>query len=241
MEPKVGMAFVERAMKKNQDIVGVIFIMTIDQSQLSTSNTPFDMIDKHSAVRGEKEILFTVHAVFRVVEMKQTAKNNRLWEVRLTITDDNDPQISTLTNRIKEEVRDSTGWHRMGKLVLTVGHFDQAEELYQELLKNASTENDRAHTYHQLGYLKNDQGKYPEAVKFYKKALAMKRKILPGDDASLALTHNNIGGVYDNMGEYSKTLSYVEKALNILRKSLPSTHPHIKSVMNSIVAVKKKL
>ncbi|CAF1083412.1 unnamed protein product, partial [Rotaria magnacalcarata] len=31
MEPKVGMEFVERALHKNQDIVGVIFIMTIDQ------------------------------------------------------------------------------------------------------------------------------------------------------------------------------------------------------------------
>ncbi|CAF2061949.1 unnamed protein product [Rotaria magnacalcarata] len=60
MEPKVGMEFIERAMKKNQDIVGVIFIMTIDQSKISTSNTPFAMIDEHSAVRGEKEILFTM-------------------------------------------------------------------------------------------------------------------------------------------------------------------------------------
>ncbi|CAM4988599.1 unnamed protein product, partial [Rotaria socialis] len=31
MERKVGMEFVERTMKKNEDIVGAIFIMTIDQ------------------------------------------------------------------------------------------------------------------------------------------------------------------------------------------------------------------
>ncbi|CAF4499457.1 unnamed protein product [Rotaria magnacalcarata] len=117
------------------------------------------MIDEHSAIPSEQEILFTMHTVFRVVEMKQTAKNNRLWEVQLTITDDNDPQLSTLTNRIKEEVRGTTGWHRMGQLMLKVGHFDQAEELYQELLKNASTDSDRAFIYHMLGMLKNDQGK----------------------------------------------------------------------------------
>ncbi|CAF4333312.1 unnamed protein product, partial [Rotaria magnacalcarata] len=102
--PKVGMEFVERTMKKNPDVVGVIFIMTIDQSKLSTSNTPFAKIDEHSAIPSEQEILFTMHTVFHVVEMKQTAKNNRLWEVQLTITDDNDPQLSTLTNRIKEEI-----------------------------------------------------------------------------------------------------------------------------------------
>ncbi|CAF4238028.1 unnamed protein product, partial [Rotaria magnacalcarata] len=94
MERKVGMEFVERTMKKNPDVVGVIFIMTIDQSKISTSNTPFAMIDDYTAIKGEQEILFTMHTVFRVVEMKQTAKNNRLWEVQLTITDDNDPQLS---------------------------------------------------------------------------------------------------------------------------------------------------
>ncbi|CAF1399460.1 unnamed protein product, partial [Rotaria magnacalcarata] len=144
--------------------------------------------------------------------MKQTANNNRLWEVQLAITDDNDPQLSTLTNRIKEEVQGSTGWHRMGQLMLKVGHSNQAEELYQELLKNASTDSKRAHIYHQLGWLKGDQGKYPEAVKFYEKSLEIKRKTLPEDYASLATSYNNIGGVYNNMGEYSKALEFYEKA-----------------------------
>ncbi|CAF1432133.1 unnamed protein product, partial [Rotaria magnacalcarata] len=237
MEPKVAMEFVERTMKKNPDAVGVIFIMTIDQSKLSTSNTPFAMIDEHSAVRGEKEILFTMHTVFRVVEMKQTAKNNRLWEVQLIITDDNDPQLSTLTNRIKEEVQGSTGWYRMGQLMLKVGHLDQAEELYQELLKNASSDSERAHIYHHLGYLKDQQGKYQEAVKFYEKALEIDRKTLPEDDASLAPTYSNIGEVYKNMGEYSKALEYYEKSTKIFEISLPPNHPDLATSYNNIGSV----
>ncbi|CAF3439515.1 unnamed protein product [Rotaria socialis] len=195
MERKVGMEFVERTMKKNQDIVGVIFIMTIDQIKISTSNTPFAMIDEHSAIPSEQEILFTMHTVFRVVEIKQTPKNNRLWEVHLTITDENDPQLSTLTNRIKEEVRGSTGWYRMGKLMLQLGHFNQAEELYNELLKNASTDSDRAFIYHMLGYLKNNQGKYPEAIKFYEKSLTIREISLPANHPSLTTSYNNIGSV----------------------------------------------
>ncbi|CAF2024013.1 unnamed protein product [Rotaria magnacalcarata] len=240
MEPKVAMEFVERTMKKNPDVVGVIFIMTIDQSKLSTSNTPFAMIDEHSAVRGEKEILFTMHTVFRVVEMKQTAKNNRLWEVQLTITDDNDPQLSTLTNRIKEEI-DGEGWNRMGKLMLKVGHFDQAEELYQELLKNASADSDREHIYHQLGWLKDDQGKYPEAVKFYEKSLEIKRKTLPENDASLASTHSNIGLAYNNMGEYWKAREFYEKSNKILEISLPPNHPNLATSYNNIGLVYKNM
>ncbi|CAF3123565.1 unnamed protein product [Rotaria socialis] len=248
MEPKVGMKFVERTMKKNQDIVGVIFIMTIDQSKISTSNTPFAMIDEHSAIPSEQEILFTMHTVFRIVEIKQTAKNNRLWEIHLTITDDNDSQLAGLTDCIKEEVRGSTGWRRMGQLMLKVGHFDQVEELYNGLLDNASTDSDRAHIYHMLGYLKDDQGKYPEAVKFYEKCLEIKRKILPEDDASLASTYGNIGRVYNNMGEYSKALEFYEKCLDIKRKFLPeddaslaSTYGNIGRVYNNIGEYSKAL
>ncbi|CAF1400381.1 unnamed protein product, partial [Rotaria magnacalcarata] len=198
---------------------------------------PFAMIDEHSAIPSEQEILFTMHTVFRVVEMKQTAKNNRLWEVQLAITDDNDPQLSTLTNRIKEEVQGPTGWRRMGKLMLKVGHFNQAEELYQELLKNASTDSDRVLIYHQLGWLKDQQGKYPEAVKFYEKSLEIKRKTLPENDASLAPTYSNIGLVYDNMGEYSKALEFHEKSLKIREVSLPPTHPDLASSYNNIGGV----
>ncbi|CAF1629856.1 unnamed protein product, partial [Rotaria magnacalcarata] len=233
MERKVGMEFVERTMKKNPDVVGVIFIMTIDQSKISTSNTPFAMIDEHSAIPSEQEILFTMHTVFRVVEMKQTAKNNRLWEVQLTITDDNDPQLSTLTNRIKQEI-DGRGWRRMGKLMLQVGHFDQAEELYQELLKNASTDSERAHIYHMLGMLKKDQGKYPEAVKFYEKSLEIERKTLPEDDASLANTYNNIALAYDNMGEYLNALDFYQKARKIKEKSMSADNPDLALTYNNI-------
>ncbi|CAF1245862.1 unnamed protein product, partial [Rotaria magnacalcarata] len=74
----------------------------------------------------------------------------------------------------------------MGKLMLQVGHFDQAEELYQELLKSASADSDRAHIYHMLGMLKDQQGKYPEAVKFYEKDLEISEKTLSADDPQLA-------------------------------------------------------
>ncbi|CAF3681272.1 unnamed protein product [Rotaria socialis] len=236
MEQKVGMAFVERVMQKNQDIVGVIFIMKIDPSKISTSITPFAMIDDYAAVKREQEILFTLHTIFRVVEIKQTAKNSRLWEVQLTITDDNDPQLSTVTKRINEEI-DGRGWYRMGQLMLKVRHFDEAERLYNELLENASTDSDRAYIYHQLGWLKDDQGKYLEAVKFYEKYLEIKRETLPQDDASLAPTYNNIGTVYNNMDDYSKALEFYEKANKIYEKALPPNHPNLATSYCSIGTV----
>ncbi|CAF5221597.1 unnamed protein product, partial [Rotaria magnacalcarata] len=177
-----------------------------------------------------------MHSVFRIVEITQTPSNSRLWEVQLTITDESDPQLAGLTDCIKEEIS-GEGWERMGQLMLQVGHFDQAEELYNELLKDASTDSDIAYIYHELGRVRKGQGEYPEAVKFYEKSLEIKRKTLSEDDVSLADTYGNIGIVYKNMGEYSKALEYYEKANKIFEISLSPTHPDLATSYNNIGSV----
>ncbi|CAF4137007.1 unnamed protein product [Rotaria magnacalcarata] len=232
MEPKVGMEFIERAMKKNQDIVGVIFIMTIDQMLFE-----------------ERKKYYLQCSVFRVVEMKQTAKNNRLWEVQLTITDDNDPQLSTLTNRIKEEVQGSNGahiYHQLGYLKGQQGKYQEVANFYEkslEIKRKILLEDDAslAPTYSNISHVYDNMGEYSKALEFYEKALKILEISLPPNHPNLATSYNNIGSVYDSMGEYSKALSYLEKALSIFRKSIPSVHPNIKVVMNAIDRVKKKL
>jgi hypothetical protein len=43
------------------------------------------------------------------------------------------------------------------------------------------------------------------------------------------------------MGDYRKALSYYERALDIRQRALPPNHPSIKTVIESIEIVKKKL
>ncbi|CAF5061378.1 unnamed protein product, partial [Rotaria sp. Silwood1] len=107
-----------------------------------------------------------MHTVFRIGEVRKIDNNRALYQVDLQLTSDDDPQLRELTDFIRKEVS-GTGWRRMGKLLLQIGQFDKAEELYMALLEQASDDSDRAHVYHQLGWLKDDQGKYQEAVAFY--------------------------------------------------------------------------
>ncbi|CAF4055636.1 unnamed protein product, partial [Rotaria sp. Silwood1] len=223
-EQKIAMKFVERTMHKNKDIVGVLFMMTIDLNKIPTTTTPFALIDGYSAIKTEKEILFSMHTIFRVDDIRQSLSNCHLWEVQLTLTDKNDPQLATLTQFMQKDLRGSTGWHQLADLMLNVGHFTQAEQLYSELLKNAYSDSDRAGIYHQLGWVKDDQGQCTEAVSFYKKSLEIKQKILPKDHPTLAPTYSNIGRLYDNMGDYSKALHFYEKARKIYEKSLSPDH-----------------
>ncbi|CAF0923624.1 unnamed protein product [Didymodactylos carnosus] len=232
--------FIESALPKYKDNVGVLFVMIIDPNDVSTSTTAFAPIKKYSDFQEEEEILFSMHTVFRVGDIQQSTKNSLVWEVQLMLTSDNDSQLATLTKYMKEKI-DGKGWYRMGKFMLKVGHFDQAEILYNELLKKATNDSDRAEIYQQLGETKIHKGQYKEAISYYKKSLEIKRETLKEDNTSLALTYNDIGLVYSNMGDYSKTLEFYEKSQKIYEKALPPNHPDLATSYNNIAAVYYKM
>ncbi|CAF1627758.1 unnamed protein product, partial [Adineta ricciae] len=219
--------------------VGVLFVITIDPN---IGTTPFASIGDLSYFKDEAEILFSMHSVFRVGTIRQVGDKNKLYhEVQLQLTADDDPQLRVLTDRIESEVQGSTGWKRLGTLLLKLGQLDKAEELYTVLLGQASDNNDRALYYHQLGSLKNDQGDYKMAIEYYEKALEIQEKTLPSNHPHLAQSYNNNGSVYVNMGEYSKALSFYEKALEIQEKTLPSNHPDLAASYNNTGAVYMKM
>ena len=64
-------------------------------------------------------------------------------------------------------------------------------------------EGEQEHLYHQLGYIKNDEGDYAATVKYHEKSITIKQKTLPPTHADLAISYSNIGEVYRNIGEYS--------------------------------------
>ncbi|CAF1405332.1 unnamed protein product [Adineta steineri] len=207
----------------NPDLFGILFAMKVDPSQLTS---PFASITGISKFQGEEEVLFSMHSVFRIQGIKHMSGNNRLYEVNLTLSADNDPELSRLTDYIqKKSFSDKEGWYRLGIVLQKMGQFEEAEDIYQVLLDQATDDNNRAHIYHQLGGIKDAQGKYEEALTFYEKSLAIRQDTLPPNHPYLAAFHNNTGEVHRNMANYPKALSYYEKALEISQQSLSPNHP----------------
>ncbi|CAF1099611.1 unnamed protein product [Adineta steineri] len=213
------------------DMVGILFTMTIDPR---VSSTPFASVKQFSRFEEEDEILFSMHAVFRIGAIKQMGNNDQLYQVELQLTADDDEQLHRLTECISKEVMSATGWKRLSVLLVKTGHFDKAEELYKVLLEQPSSESDKALYYNNLGCIKNDQGDYKQAIEYYEKALGVCEKTLPANLRSLATSYSNMGGVYGYIGEYSKALSFYEKALEIREKILPANHPESGAFHNNI-------
>ena len=214
--------------------VGILLVMTINPASTST---PFADIDEHSYLGEGEEVLFSMHSVFRVEQVKGLDDLGRLFEVRLTLTSDDDPQLHLLRENMVEELQGSSGWERIGQLLMRVGQLEKAEELYRTLLEQGEDEDNSTHYNQQLGSIKEGQGDYKGALSYYEKCLDIEQRTLSANHPSLAISYSNIGSVCDSMGEYSKALSHYEKSIDICQKSLPPDHPDLVNCCNNIGSV----
>jgi hypothetical protein len=231
---KVSVCFARNALW-NPDLVGILFVMTIDPS---VSTTPFASVNDVGFFKGkEDEVLFSMHTVFRIRDIQSMGENHRLYQVDLTLTSDNDNDLRILADRIRKETEESTGWDQLGDLLLKLGQAAKALQVYEILEKQPTSEIEKARVYHKIGWAKHLHGEFKEALKFYEKSLSIRQQSLPPNHPDLAMSYNNIGMVYHNMGEYSKALSYYEKTLEIKKQSLPPNHPDLAMSYNNIGAV----
>lgn len=228
----VSLGFAELAMT-NSEMVGILFVIAIDPEQ---SNTPFASIASVSCFEDtEDEVLFSMHTVFRINEITPLDENSRLFQVQLTLTNDNDNAFRALSNYIREETfPNDKGWFRLGLVLRKIGQYDKAQQVYEILLEQATDENEMRRIYEQLGYTHDDKGDYREAITSYKKSLEISEKTLSPTHPNLASIYNNIGAAYLNLGDYQYSPSFYEKALAIQQQSLPPNHPDLAVTYNNM-------
>jgi tetratricopeptide (TPR) repeat protein len=65
--------------------------------------------------------------------------------------------------------------------------------------------------YNTLGLIEADDGRFPEAMEYHLKALAIRERT--SDKEGLSYSFNNLGNAFRNMGEYEKALDYHAQGL----------------------------
>ncbi|CAF1508287.1 unnamed protein product [Rotaria sordida] len=220
------------------DSVGILFIMSIDTAICTASSTPFINVNNVGFYGDqEEEILFSTHTIFRIdrIERIDDKHTDRLWQVNLVLTGNQDDDFSKLTVHLREELNAvGTGWTRLGQILIKLGEPAKAEHLYQLLLEKASSDECKAQYNGQLGSVYLIMGEYSKAITFYERAIDVNKKMSPPSQFHLAALHNNIGSVYAKMGEYSKALSSYKRAVDIDKIILPPNHPDLASDYNNI-------
>ena len=228
---KVSLNFARCAIK-GVESVGVLFVMHIDPN---ASSTPFASLKDVSYYKDtEEEILFSMNTVFRIGDIEALDDTKQLWQVKLTLTADNDPQLDALMARLREETRGMTGWQRLALLLTKVGETSKAEEIYLELLDQTSEEIFKAYYLHQLGCIKYRQDEYRPAISYFENAMEIRQRLLPPLHPHLAASYNSIGGAYYSMGDHARALSFYAQAVEIREKSLSPNDLSMTTSYNNI-------
>ncbi|CAF2783696.1 unnamed protein product [Rotaria sp. Silwood2] len=222
----------------NPEMVKILFKMTINPS---TSSAPFASLKQVSAFENEEEILFSMHTVFRIHEIKKL--EDSAWQVDLVLTTDNDEELKQLTEHIRKETQKLTPWNRLGQILFRMGNFSEAEGLYQILCERTSNGDkiELSEYYYWLGRIKNAQGDYTKALDFCEKSLEIRANSVPPNHLALAATYSSIATVYNNMQEYSKALKLSQKSLEIRQTFLPPNHPDLAGSYNAIASVHENM
>ncbi|CAF3358155.1 unnamed protein product [Rotaria socialis] len=217
---------------QNPNIMGILFRVEIDPS---ISTVPFTSLNNISYFGDtEKEILFSMHTIFRMISIEQI--ENRLWQINLMLTDDNDQQLILLKENIGKVTQGPTWLHRMAQLMYYMGEFDKAAETFTSLLETTSLDDCQlvAEIHHQLGYINEKKDNLVAAFSHYQQSFDIFSTHLLPNDPRLAVAYTAIGTVRQKQGDTKEAVKYLQKALEIDSIALASDSVTIATRYNNI-------
>ncbi len=107
--------------------------------------------------------------------------------------------------------------------------YAQAEKLLLAALKEAEKFGEQdprlAASLNNLAALYDTQGKYAQAEPLYRRALAIREKVLGPEHPAVATSLNNLAGLYYAQGKYTQAEPLFQRALAIREKTLGASHP----------------
>ena len=220
------------------DAVGILLEIAIDAS---ASSVPFVPISDISRFQGENEVLFSVGAVFRIGEMHMMGE--KLWRVSLTMTNDRDPIMKRLVGHIRKSLGHGSGWRQLGQLMLKMGQYGKAKEIYDKLMHYTCATDDAewAFLHNQLGLIEKQIGNLSAAFHHYQKSVDYSLKYMSPNDHRLSSTYSNIGAILKKLNNLDEALEYFQIALKVdLTASQPNQleiavdHNNIGSVLDEL-------
>jgi tetratricopeptide (TPR) repeat protein len=193
---------------------------------------PFASIAKHSSKKDEKEILFSMGTIFRIISVEEYDWMST-WLICLKIEIEVKECLSKLCDHLRtENMHPIVSELTLGDFLLHMGELHQAEQFYRimlhQLVSNDGDDSERALLYNSIGSLHIDRGDYYAARILFDQAYT----IAKNDRSLKSTTLNNLGLVDLNQGRYNQALKYFQRAKKFNRstKRLPSILSNIASV-----------
>ena len=195
---------------------------------------PFANITSISYFCKEKEVLFTVGAIFQIMDIHPT--EDRVWVIRMKLCSDNDGDLKSTLEHMKQQYGcGETSLLSLGRVLEAMGRFDEAEKYFFRLLNELpSGHEDIAHCYHNLGIVAQDKGDFRSSLEWHHKSLEIKMQTLKHDDPSFSESYSSMGCLYDDQGDNSQSLVFYEEALILLKKAFGDNDLKVAECLDSM-------
>ncbi|CAF0765907.1 unnamed protein product [Rotaria sordida] len=196
---------------------------------------PFANINPDNNRDGEKDILFMIGSIFRLVSISYD-KNKRCI-IRMKLCNDNEPDLKQLFENMRNEHEyGETNLLALGMILRDMGKIDLAEKYLFRMLNNLPPNDSLLDAlYPSLGLIAKDKDNYDKCLYWYRKALKNYMVTRPSDYLTIGDTYHTIGIIYHtNKCQYDKALDYFTKAIVLFKQFDADMHPMMARFYDSI-------
>lgn len=129
--------------------------------------------------------------------------------------------------------------HDMAAEHLRQGEYDEALDVFEEILRGQLTRYGRDHyrvgtALHNIGIVHMRRRDFPNAAKAYREAVAIRKQALAPDHPDVASSLAQLGVAYLERRMHKKAISAFRESLMIRRACLGNTHPKVAKILNNI-------
>lgn len=204
---ELALVFAGRA-QKHSNSMPVLFTISLNSCLLSPVS--FAYIDPY--IDGnEQEYLFSMGAIFRIDRIDRCTDNG-VYCIHLKFTNDNDSQLTALTEYIYQQMKGAKLLSNIGFLLYEIGDYEKSAQFYFQLLQKSSLlPGERAVALSNLGSIYDSAGDHSKALQFYLKTLDIEQEHTLSSERTLS----NIGYAYWRLQQYEFAHKYYQLALDM--------------------------
>ncbi|WP_271782625.1 CHAT domain-containing protein [Aquimarina algiphila] len=152
-----------------------------------------------------------------------------------------------LFNKALPEYKKAKAWEKVASCYNKVSNNYWAQKLYNESSQSTQQaleicnqylpENhiEKAKAYDRIGNkIETTELKYTQAIEYYRKALAIKKTVLPKDHFLFTKSYKNLGVLYRKTGKYTNAIKYLKLNVDMYIKTYGKNHSKITSPLNDL-------
>jgi tetratricopeptide (TPR) repeat protein len=204
-----------RSVSTNDGNQSILFEIEIDPRSKTKA---FGDISQMSYYENEGEVLIMLGALFRIEKIEED-KKKRMWIVHVTLASEDDYQLKETFAYMKEKIGDDTNLDSLGKILLEMGEYRQAQKCYERLLEETQLNFGDAQS--GLGWARLRCEEYDESLEHFEKALHARKELFGEQHAMVGQIYSHMGGLKWFQGDYDQGIINLKKAISILENAHP--------------------